>query len=168
MLNLIMFSFFSSFFSWFAVHTVSMNNSNHLISSDNKGYASYLFEQDMNDGAPMGQVPYSSQGRIQDFFKKEETSKLGLTKVWHLWEQGVSEGDVPLRSGGKCKVNSHNLMHSFCLRCPHKVRHPISAQNRVDACPLRLPSKSACGLYICKEVYDSSFKTQVVLCTRGG
>ncbi|XP_072037603.1 putative neutral ceramidase C [Amphiura filiformis] len=41
--------------SWYAVHPVSMNNSNHLISSDNKGYASYLFEQDMNDGAPMGQ-----------------------------------------------------------------------------------------------------------------
>ena len=34
--------------NWFAVHGTSMNNSNHLISSDNKGYAALLFEQRMN------------------------------------------------------------------------------------------------------------------------
>lgn len=31
--------------SWFAVHPTSMSISNHLISGDNKGYASYLFEK---------------------------------------------------------------------------------------------------------------------------
>jgi neutral ceramidase len=30
---------------WFAVHATSMGNKNRLISSDNKGYASYLFER---------------------------------------------------------------------------------------------------------------------------
>ncbi|KAI8818710.1 Neutral/alkaline nonlysosomal ceramidase [Fimicolochytrium jonesii] len=30
--------------NWFAVHPVSMNASNHLVSGDNKGYASYLWE----------------------------------------------------------------------------------------------------------------------------
>jgi neutral ceramidase len=30
--------------NWFAVHGTSMGNDNHLISGDNKGYASYLFE----------------------------------------------------------------------------------------------------------------------------
>lgn len=34
--------------NWFAVHGTSMNNSNHLISSDNKGYAAILFEQTLN------------------------------------------------------------------------------------------------------------------------
>ena len=34
--------------NWFAVHGTSMNNTNHLISGDNKGYASYLFEQEFN------------------------------------------------------------------------------------------------------------------------
>lgn len=34
--------------NWFPVHGTSMNNTNHLISSDNKGYASVLFEQDFN------------------------------------------------------------------------------------------------------------------------
>lgn len=40
--------------NWFAVHGTSMNNSNHLISSDNKGYASLLFEQEFN---PPGTLP---------------------------------------------------------------------------------------------------------------
>jgi neutral ceramidase len=31
--------------NWFAVHCTSMHNNNHLISGDNKGYASYLFER---------------------------------------------------------------------------------------------------------------------------
>lgn len=40
--------------NWFAVHGTSMNNTNHLISSDNKGYASLLFEKDFN---PAGTLP---------------------------------------------------------------------------------------------------------------
>ncbi|XP_070538885.1 putative neutral ceramidase C [Ptychodera flava] len=40
--------------TWFAVHTTSMNRTNHLISGDNKGYASYLMEQDFNEGARPG------------------------------------------------------------------------------------------------------------------
>ena len=34
--------------SWHAVHGVSMSNTNILISGDNKGYASYLFEKEMH------------------------------------------------------------------------------------------------------------------------
>ncbi len=34
--------------NFFAVHCVSMNNTNTLVSSDNKGLASLLFEADMN------------------------------------------------------------------------------------------------------------------------
>lgn len=33
--------------NWFAVHGTSMGNDSHLISGDNKGYASYLFEKQM-------------------------------------------------------------------------------------------------------------------------
>lgn len=35
-------------FTWFAVHPTSMNNTNVLVSGDNKGYASYLYEQYKN------------------------------------------------------------------------------------------------------------------------
>ncbi|KAF1375330.1 hypothetical protein PFLUV_G00218680 [Perca fluviatilis] len=41
--------------SWFAVHAVSMNLTNRMVSSDNMGYASYLLEQDKNRGQLPGQ-----------------------------------------------------------------------------------------------------------------
>nr|XP_054773965.1 putative neutral ceramidase C [Lytechinus pictus] len=44
--------------SWFAVHPVSMNNTNHLISSDNKGYASYLAEFDRESGTSATRETY--------------------------------------------------------------------------------------------------------------
>uniref|UniRef100_A0A4W4E0J3 Neutral ceramidase n=1 Tax=Electrophorus electricus TaxID=8005 RepID=A0A4W4E0J3_ELEEL len=44
--------------SWFAVHAVSMNYTNRMVSSDNLGYASYLFEQEKNIGSLPGEGPY--------------------------------------------------------------------------------------------------------------
>jgi neutral ceramidase len=35
-------------FNWFAVHATSMNNTNTLVSGDNKGYAAYALEKDVN------------------------------------------------------------------------------------------------------------------------
>ncbi|XP_015280090.1 PREDICTED: neutral ceramidase [Gekko japonicus] len=45
-------------FSWFPIHPVSMNNTNHLTSSDNVGYAAYLLEQEKNKGYLSGKGPY--------------------------------------------------------------------------------------------------------------
>ncbi|XP_046709278.1 neutral ceramidase [Silurus meridionalis] len=45
-------------FSWFAVHPVSMNYTNRMVSSDNLGYASYLFEQEKNIGSLPGKGPF--------------------------------------------------------------------------------------------------------------
>uniref|UniRef100_A0A8B9RB82 Neutral ceramidase n=1 Tax=Astyanax mexicanus TaxID=7994 RepID=A0A8B9RB82_ASTMX len=45
-------------FSWFAVHPVSMNYTNRMVSSDNLGYASYLFEQEKNIGYLPGEGPF--------------------------------------------------------------------------------------------------------------
>ena len=49
-------SHLSSICSWFAVHCTSMNNSNSLISGDNKGYASMLMEFDKDPGSLPGRV----------------------------------------------------------------------------------------------------------------
>jgi len=46
--------------NWFAVHGTSMNNTNTLVSGDNKGYASYLFERDFNGDALPGSGPFVS------------------------------------------------------------------------------------------------------------
>lgn len=42
--------------NWFAIHPTSMNNTNHLLSSDNVGYASILFEKMMNNDSLPGKV----------------------------------------------------------------------------------------------------------------
>lgn len=48
--------------SFFSVHGTSMNNSNQLVNGDNKGYAAWLFEREINGGtngpfvAAFGQV----------------------------------------------------------------------------------------------------------------
>ncbi|EGW01194.1 Neutral ceramidase, partial [Cricetulus griseus] len=55
--------------SWFAIHPVSMNNSNHLVNSDNMGYAAYLFEQEKNRGYLPGQPSMCmASGPGQDIF----------------------------------------------------------------------------------------------------
>lgn len=40
-------------FHWFAVHGTSMNNTNTLISGDNKGYAAYLMEKELNGASAL-------------------------------------------------------------------------------------------------------------------
>ncbi len=44
--------------NWFAVHCTAMNNSNQLISGDNKGAASYMFEKHVNPDALPGTGPF--------------------------------------------------------------------------------------------------------------
>lgn len=44
--------------NWFAVHPTSMNYTNHLVSSDNVGYASILFEKAMNKDSLVGKGPF--------------------------------------------------------------------------------------------------------------
>uniref|UniRef100_A0A8D1P1L2 Neutral ceramidase n=1 Tax=Sus scrofa TaxID=9823 RepID=A0A8D1P1L2_PIG len=61
--------------SWFAIHPVSMNNSNHLVNSDNMGYASYLFEQEKNKGYLPGQELYASASQ-------EVTGPLASAHQW--------------------------------------------------------------------------------------
>jgi len=44
--------------NWFAVHPTSMNNTNHLISGDNKGAASLMMEKAMSPGYLGGETPF--------------------------------------------------------------------------------------------------------------
>lgn len=53
--------------NWFPLHGVSMNNKNHLINGDNKGYAEYLFEKDFNsDYGPHSFVAAFAQANAGD------------------------------------------------------------------------------------------------------
>lgn len=53
--------------NWFAIHGVSMNNKNHLINGDNKGYAAYLFEKDFaSDYSPTAFIAAFAQANAGD------------------------------------------------------------------------------------------------------
>jgi len=79
---------------WFAVHCTSMNNTNHLISGDNKGHASYLMEKAINGP---GTLP--GQGKFVAAFAQS------------------NEGDVsPNTKGPHCQDTGKecDILHSTC------------------------------------------------------
>lgn len=58
--------------NWFPIHGVSMNNKNHMISSDNKGYAEYFFEKDFHsDYGPHAFVAAFAQANAGDVSPNE-------------------------------------------------------------------------------------------------
>ncbi|KYR01855.1 neutral/alkaline nonlysosomal ceramidase family protein [Tieghemostelium lacteum] len=78
--------------TFFAVHCTSMNNSNHLISGDNKGYASYMWEKKVN-----GQNVLPGQGSFIAAFGQS------------------NEGDVsPNTLGAFCPNGSRCSIDSTC------------------------------------------------------
>ncbi|XP_043588615.1 neutral ceramidase [Bombus pyrosoma] len=81
--------------NWFAIHPTSMNNTNHLLSSDNVGYASILFEKIMNNDS----LPGKGQ-----FVAAFASSNLG---------------DVsPNTRGPKCEFSGDNCSEQYT--CPRK------------------------------------------------
>ncbi|XP_077801716.1 neutral ceramidase isoform X2 [Macaca mulatta] len=86
--------------SWFAIHPVSMNNSNHLVNSDNVGYASYLLEQEKNKGYLPGQSNMCiAKGPGQDMF--DSTQIIGRAmyqRAKELYASASQEVTGPLAS----------------------------------------------------------------------
>ncbi|XP_029154974.1 neutral ceramidase [Nylanderia fulva] len=81
--------------NWFAVHPTSMNNTNRLVSSDNMGYASILFEKMMNNNAAIG--------------KGQFVAAFASTNL----------GDVsPNTRGPKCEFSGQNCSDQYT--CPGK------------------------------------------------
>jgi neutral ceramidase len=87
--------------SFFPVHGTSMNNTNTLISGDNKGYASYLFEKLMNGNATApGQGPFvaafgqSNEGDVSPNTKGAHCLNGLPCEVAHSTCGGTSEGCI--------------------------------------------------------------------------
>lgn len=81
--------------NWFAVHPTSMNNTNHLISGDNKGAASQMFEREMNSNYVTGKGPFVAafaSTNLGDISPNIKVIFIGITKnfrqsVPHLGSQ---------------------------------------------------------------------------------
>ncbi|XP_064644788.1 uncharacterized protein LOC135498445 [Lineus longissimus] len=72
--------------SWFPVHCTSMNNTNSLISADNKGHASYLFEKEMNGGTFL---PDGSDTFVAAFAQSNEGDVSPNTRGAHCQDTGL-------------------------------------------------------------------------------
>lgn len=87
--------------AFFAVHGTSLNNTNTLVSGDNKGYASYLFEQSKN---PYGTLP--GQGKfIAAFGQSNEGDVSPNTK-----------GAICIDTGLSCDYY-HSTCNGTCQNC---------------------------------------------------
>lgn len=93
---------------WFAVHPTSMNNTNVLVSGDNKGYASLLMEKAMNPpgtlpgkGTFVGAFAQSNEGDVSPNIKGAHCQNTGeMCDIGH----SPCNGDV-----------RENNFFSFCL-----------------------------------------------------
>ena len=84
-------------------------------------------------------------GADPGFFKRGGAHIKGLQNFGACGDGGVW-GDVPPHKRRKIaifKINSHDLVHSFYLGHPHKVRRLISARKKRGRVPGAPPSKSA-------------------------
>ncbi|XP_011845671.1 PREDICTED: neutral ceramidase isoform X2 [Mandrillus leucophaeus] len=86
--------------SWFAIHPVSMNNSNHLVNSDNVGYASYLLEQEKNKGYLPGQGP---------FVAAFASSNLGDVSPNILGPRCINTGESCDNANSTCPIGGSNM-----------------------------------------------------------
>ena len=99
--------------NWFAVHPTSMNNTNHLISGDNKGLASQLLERHVNQGNDV-----SIFAKIFSWFLLSRNFFIFLNKGPFVAAFASSNlGDVsPNLKGPKCLDTGLecDLYHSTC------------------------------------------------------
>lgn len=97
--------------NWFAVHPTSMTSEYHLISGDNKGYAAYAFEQEMNGPTwvqPAGRGPFVAgfaqgvSGDISPNTRGDYCKNTGKSceNQWSVcWDQGQPKNELCLGQG---------------------------------------------------------------------
>lgn len=82
--------------NWFPVHCTSMNNTNNLISSDNKGYAEILFESFMDPDARPGESNF-----VAAFAQSNEGDVSPNTRGPHCTDTGSPCDNVHSTCNGK-------------------------------------------------------------------
>ena len=107
--------------NWFAVHTTTVHNDKHSISSDNKGHAADLFEQWMLSGNQGGHQNFvaafanGAAGDVSPNFKKhfgdnlwrgesrddfenlKQHGSLQFEKARHIWQTGAKKAPLEVR-----------------------------------------------------------------------
>lgn len=127
--------------NWFPIHGVSMNNKNHLITGDNKGYAEYLFEKDFHsDRGPNAFVAAFAQANAGDVSPNEygHEGGLGLAGL-----EAIEKAALPQYKTAKALYQSANTLvkggiavkHQFVAMDEVTVLPPYTDGNREQTCP---------------------------------
>uniref|UniRef100_A0A8C7XPX7 Neutral ceramidase n=1 Tax=Oryzias sinensis TaxID=183150 RepID=A0A8C7XPX7_9TELE len=106
--------------SWFAVHAVSMNFTNRMVSSDNMGYASYLLEQDKNFGELPGQGSFvagfssSNLGDVSPNTRGPHCMNTGL--LCDYLNSSCPVGGLPASENNSAVLNLLHTTHNVIYR----------------------------------------------------
>lgn len=135
--------------AWFAVHCTSMNNTNELISGDNKGYASYYVEQIKNNRTLPGKVTFLAAFGQRYVF--EEATNLADPWVGR-WKPRT---DDRVGGGRMCCSNEGDVSpNTLGPMCPDGT----SCDNPTSTCGGKIKTCNARG-----PGYPSDFKsTQII------
>ena len=95
--------------NWFAVHGTCMNNTNKLISGDNKGLASYLFEKDMN-----GQDVLPGSGKFVAAFASTNLGDVSPNTQGPVCHSGPNEGQPCDFDKSTCKDDKGKDKNEAC------------------------------------------------------
>ncbi|XP_063700264.1 neutral ceramidase [Culicoides brevitarsis] len=115
-------------FNWFAVHPVSMNNTNRLVSSDNVGYASILLEKEKNgretlvgDGDFVGAFASSNLGDVSPNIMGPKCEKTGNSCDILTSKCPKGEGPCFASGPGKDMMESTKIIGSRIYEAASKL-----------------------------------------------
>ena len=98
--------------NWFGVHTTSISNDNHKISSDNKGYASSYFEEDIRS--------VSNQENFIAVFAQGPCGDVSPNFIWDKkkkWMRGKFEDDFESgKYNGKLQYNKAKAIYETAIK----------------------------------------------------
>ena len=97
--------------NWFAVHGTCMNNTNKLISGDNKGFASYMVERDMN-----GKDVQPGKGKYVAAFASTNLGDVSPNTQGPVCHSGPNEGQPCDFTSSTCKDDKGKDKNEACYR----------------------------------------------------
>ncbi|GMI11553.1 hypothetical protein TrLO_g7489 [Triparma laevis f. longispina] len=95
--------------NWFAVHGTCMNNTNKLISGDNKGLASYLFEREIN-----GADVLPGKGKFVAAFASTNLGDVSPNTQGPICHSGPNEGQPCDFTSSTCKDDKGKDKNEAC------------------------------------------------------
>lgn len=106
-------------YNWFPLHATSMGNDNKLISSDNKGYASYLYEKEMK-------TDYKSNKNFVAAFGQSYSGDVSPNIYGGTTGYGNNDFESTAYAGEKQYLKAKELVNSAATRVSGEIEYKHS------------------------------------------